>query len=369
MKLTRRLLKLLNRVFDKDPQQFLALRLRYDGQMRWEISDATLTTSVVGGSGLPLSVDLRQFTVSQLVSHLAAQPGYRIEYATTGADAQLGARVLLDGSGDQDLSNGDHLTGYSSVLWAFLESFAAELREAAEQIAQMLRQMSIRTAEDVWLDELGDYYGVPRLAGESDGAYGPRLIAEVLRPRSNNVAIAQAIRSWTGQETSVSDVMEWIPEFPVHDASITYNGAFDHQSGARPVYALFDVVYGYDIENGGSIAEFQSAVEGVIERLRAAGTFLRSLNLSGSTLQDTGPTPTDDSAMPLAVAPVLTDALTAPQDTSLVLAQQFLGLADVADPGDDNGLTLTISAAVHHDGLRTHNGAVGYFGGVVVEAV
>lgn len=370
MKLTARLLKLLHRVFDKDPHSFLALRLRYAGAMRWAVQDGVLTTTVTGGPGAALSVDLRQYTLSQLVAFLAAQPGYTVAYADTGNNAQLGARVLLDASGDQAASNGDHLYGYTSVLWAYLETMASELDAAADQIAEMLRQLSLKTASDVWLDELGGYYGVPRLVNESDAAYAPRLIAEVLRPRSNNIAIAQAIKEWTGQTTVVTDVASWAPQTLLYNNTFTHNSAHNHDAAPTAVYALFDVQYGYDLENGGSLADFQAAVSGVVSRLRASGTFLRSLSLSGSLLQDEFPgAPTDLSDMPLVVAPALSDDEVAGTDTSLAFTGAYLGLADDAAAGSDDGISLSITGTMTYNGLRLYDGSIGHWSTTFSETV
>lgn len=360
MKITQRLLSYLNRVFDKDPHEFLALRLQYAGAMTWTVKDATLTTKVTTGPGLSLTVDLTQYTIAQLATFLAAQPGYSVVYLDASTNAQLGARVLIDGTASITDSNGDHITGYSSVLFALLESIGSELRNARLQLTEMLNQMSTRTASDVWLDELGGYYGIPRLASEPDAAYGPRIIAEVLRPRTNNVAIEQAIKTFTGQATKVTDVVTFIAAFPVYDGSITHNSTFTYNSTAATRYGLFDVQYGYDLENGGSFAVFQATITALIGRLRAAGTQLRSLTLTGSTLSDIGPTPTDDSPMILVVAPSLTDPLTAPTESLALVTAMPLADALASPPADTGSLTVTPS--FFYTGLRRYDGAITHAG-------
>src|SRR3546814_4396237 len=105
--------------------------------------------------------------------------------------------------------------------------------------------MSTKTAQGEWLDELGGYYGVPRIQGENDASYGPRIIAEVLRPRGNNVAMEAAIKVYTGQDAKVTDVTLYGDPFPRYDATIRYDGtrSEEHtselQSLMRISYAVF----------------------------------------------------------------------------------------------------------------------------------
>ena len=59
----------------------------------------------------------------------------------------LSAVVLVEGSGDQGQSNGDHITGFTSLLWVLLSGYADEVLGAREQVRQALLQMVIGTAE------------------------------------------------------------------------------------------------------------------------------------------------------------------------------------------------------------------------------
>lgn len=367
MLITQKLLSYLNRVFDKDPDQFLALRLSYDGPMSWRVQNAVLTTTVLDGSGGPLEIDLADYTVASLADYLADQPGYSVLYVDGSEFSQLSARTLIDAGADIATSNGDHLYGYTNVLWAFFEAVGNELMHAKDQIAQMLRQMSTRTAADMWLDELGGYYGVPRLAGELDGSYGPRIVAEVLRPRENNVAIEAAIKSFTGQDTVVTDVLEWSGTFPLYDGAITHNGSEVHNSVASPIYNLFDVQYGYDLINGGSFSEFQQVLVDLIERLRAAGTHLRALSLIGSRLDDTYTSPpTDDASME--VGAVLADTFAGEASETLAALVRMDGLVDLAAAGWDDA-AMDVSYSTTYNGLRLHNGITLYQSGETVGEV
>lgn len=364
MRLTKKLLKFLSRVYDKDPKPFLALRLNYAGTMSWRIEDARLTTTVVGGPGGNLSVDLTQYTVAGLVNYLAAQPGYSIPYADSGELSMLGARVLLDGANTPAASNGDHLYGYTNVLWAYYEAFARELMAARVAIVEMLKQLSTKTASDVWLDELGAMYGVPRLASELDEQYGPRIIAEVLRPRGNNVAMEMALKAYTGQDTKVTDAIAWTASYPLYDGVIDHDGSEDYNSAADPIYGLFDVEYGYDLLNGGDFASFQANVIALIDRIRDAGTHLRALVLGGSQLEDTLTAPTEDAEF--IAQPLLEDTADAPTEES-TLSGEILGMDDYLTQ-ETEAETVVERYALTYSGLRTFNGGAPHMGGGFVSS-
>lgn len=364
MRLTQKLLSFLNRVFDKDPAPFLALRLRYDGGMTWRVADGVLTTTVTGGSGEDLVVDLSQYRIGELINHLAAQPGYEIAYGDQTTLSLLSALVLMDGSGDIDKSNGDHLYGYTSILWSYLEAQASELQAAAAQIPEALAQMSTKTAQGEWLDELGDYYDVPRIQGENDASYGPRIIAEVLRPRGNNVAMQAAIKIFTGQDALVTDVTLYGDTFPLYDGAIQHNGLWQYNAEAQPIYGLFDVQYGYDFINGGDITQFHEIVRGLVGRLRDAGTHLRSLQLRGSDLVDTFTSPPNDGGpIQWQAGAAFVDTLDAPSDPQFDLAGSLGAMSDsFVVPLD--GVGLKISYDYRYNGVRSYDGTIAYMGGI-----
>lgn len=365
MRLTEKLLSLIHRAIKKDPAKFIALRLQYvSGAMTWRVWDGVLTTDVSGGPGQGLTVDLKQYNITQLVNYLASQPGYTVVYMAGPEFTQLSAKVLLDGSGDIATSNGDILYGYTNVLYSYLEAMAVELDAAEKQVVEAIKQMSTKTASNEWLDEIGGYYGVPRLVSEADSLYGPRIIAEVLRPRGNNVAIEAAIKAYTGQSAKVTDVVVYTSPTPAYNGAITHNAAATHNATSKPAYGLFDVQYGYDLISGGSITEFANTVRSLIGRLRDAGTHLRALTLTGSSLTDAFPSaPTDGSSVQdLAVAATLTDTLTAPVDGTLAMASVMAGLTDsMTAPTEDTALNIAYS--VNYNGVRTYNGAVPHAAG------
>lgn len=368
MRLTKKLLTFLNdAVFDLDPGQYLALRLQYSGQgMTWTVQDGVLTTAPAGGQGVPLTVVLADYTIAQLVQYLAAQTGYSVVYADRSAYADLSALVLLDATGNIAASNGDHLYGYTNENWSYLEANANELQQAEAQAGNAIQQMSTTTAQDMWLDVLGKYFGVPRMQGEPDSSYGPRIIAEVLRPRSNNIALEMAITAYTTQNTSVTDVIEYGPTFPLYNGAIAHNSEWHYNANPKPIYGLFDVEYGYDLINGGDPTMFAQTVISIIARYRAAGTQLRNLILvGGSTLRDTLTSPTDGGALGFAITGTYADALTPPADPYFEISASIGSFIDMLTaPMDAEAITITYG--YRHNGVRHYNSAIYHMSGEVV---
>lgn len=364
MRLTQKLIGYLNRVFDKSARPVLALRISHvAGGLTWTIQDGVLTL-VVGDSGFILSdtlssssasvgetfdlgftqvssdtvsgwaggtivLDLSLYTVRSLAAYIETLDGFSVEYLDdTGEVADLSARVLLDGSGRQADSNGDHLYAYTSLLWVYLEPIAAELKQAANQIDILAHQMVVQTAEGQWLDELGGYYSCDRDDGEQDQAYALRIIASIGKPAGNNVAIEAAINTITGGlRAQVIDA-----------AAQAFTSPY-----AGTSYGLFDVVYDIDLEGTDDINAYTSRVTAIVEALRDAGTHMKSILISGRL---------DDSYNTLARA---SDALSAISvgigfEDSAALVQRmhngaYLRDGSIAYNSGAESLTLTLTVS------------------------
>jgi hypothetical protein len=324
MKLTQKLLGSIYRAFSKDANAYLALRINYSGgAFVWTVEDGFLTG--MSGSTQLFSFDLSQYTLSTLAAALAAVPGITVPYLTSG-NTSLSARVLIDASGDQSQSNGDHLMAYSSTLWALLEPFASELVAAALQIKQALLQMSLTTATAEWVDEWGGYFNVPREKDEIDAAYASRIIMEVLRPRGNNVAIESALFELLGQKVTVTDLY------------VATN------SMSPQVLGLFDVQAGYDLLGADDVNAYTTMVKARIETLRDAGMHLNSFALVGSTLTDTGFNGSDGG-----------NAIAANVGIPTIVEPT------IPMPGDSGSIHWT--QATVYDGTRTFNGEINYSSG------
>lgn len=210
-------------VFDNAPGAELALRVRHAGGAVWVIADEVMT---VTAGALERSYSLVDFTVGTLAAALSTD-GF--EVPTIAQEWQhRSALVLAEGRGDQGESNGDHIHAFTSLLWVLLSGYVIEVREAEYQVGQALRQMSITTAEGEWLDLWGTLYGVPRLLGELDPAYVPRIEKEVFRIRVSVGGIEQAILDATGWDVRIQE--PWKEVFTLDQSTLSgpdriYDGA------------------------------------------------------------------------------------------------------------------------------------------------
>ena len=262
---------------------------------RW-VSSAAMTTWIESPAWNS------SITIGELAAYLTLQAGYTVQSANNGL-LDLSALALLDGDGDQDASNGDYLMAYGSLMRAWLDAEAVELEQARIAITEMLRQMTVTTAESEWLDELGGYYAVPRNFGETDGRYGPRIITEVLRPRGNNICIEDAISaavdrySVTVTDSPVTTITTWWRA----DGTTTAIG--DRQAGSiqRSHYGQFDVVSGFDLMSGEPISDMMDRVRAVVEKFRDAGTRMRQLSISGG-IEDSSTQPADENTFSLSIS-------------------------------------------------------------------
>jgi hypothetical protein len=287
------LLGFLNRVFDKDPHQFLALRVDYSGGMlTWTIADGVLTITS-SDTVVNVSVALSGYTLLTLAGYLAGQDGLQISALPSDGSSALSALVLVEGTGTTNQPNGDGIFAYTSLLWAYMGACANELVAVQAAIAAMPLEMSTTTADGEWLDFIGNMFGILRLPGEMDQSYGPRIPAEVVAPLSNGIAIQQAITNSTGQPCTITDVVEYGPAVPEFNAAINFDGSHDFNAAPEAIYCLFDCLVGYNMLNGPDPASFEAQITAQINRLRAAGTYLRNLTLTGSQMNEAVVPPAD----------------------------------------------------------------------------
>lgn len=290
MLLTQKLLRLLNSVFDKDARAFTAFRIRHEsGRLRWRIEDHVLTGSV---DGVELfEVALTGYTIRTLLEHLATLPGVTVVSRVSSEQLGLSAGALMDQSGDQASSNGDQVQAFTSLLWAYLEAMAIELREARRQIDEALLQMSAKTAEAEWLDEWGGYFGITRRADEGDQAYARRIIADTLRPKGNNIAIEEAIIELLGNyDASVVDApMAEAVSYWRADGFLRADGSKQAAVVVRQHYGQFDVVAGFDLMSPEPLDEVAARIRRAVDGFRDAGTRMRQMSIAGRIEDAAGP--------------------------------------------------------------------------------
>lgn len=278
--LLTKLLRRLNSPFNKDPVAFAAVTVMHaSGALNWWVRDGTLSMAQAGGVGGPLSIDLSTVTCASLAAYINAQPGYAASGPSDPALAALSATALIRRSGTAAAAIPAVIQGYTSNLWAYLSACADQIIAVRVAIAGMIEQMNVLTAVGEWLDLWGSYFGIPRLAAETDTAYAPRMVAQVLEPRSNNEAIASALTKATGQKCTVVDTFCFGLTTPLYNNIWTYNGAEYYNATAQIWYGVFDVTINYSSSSGVTLAQYTADVTALINQLRAAGTHLRILTV------------------------------------------------------------------------------------------
>ena len=281
-KLTQKVISYFHRVFDKDTHNQLAFRIQYNGSgLTWSVLNGVMSLVAVGGTGTSQSFNIANFKIGDLANFIASLPGYSIPYRDTSAYSLLSALALIDQNGDVNVSNGDHVYGYTNPLWAWLDSNSSELGTAKTQISNALLQMNTGSAQDEWLDYHGGFYKEPRLQDEQDHNYSPRIIAGVIQPRGNNVAIATAIQSIAlgAQVVRVIDAIDDVSVAITYNGDILYNGSafYDAGQGPNSTYGFFDVDFSYDFSGAVSESTYFSQIFTTVQAFRDAGTQLRTI--------------------------------------------------------------------------------------------
>lgn len=290
MKLVTKLLDYIHSAFDKSPSSFVAFRARHlSDAFRYQVSDNVLTG--FDGQVQLFTVDLTEHTLFSLVAYLDSQDGITVIYAADSDQLQLSACILIDGESAQAESNGDCFNAYTSLLWLWLNAISIQLSEAKQQISNMLDQTEIPTAGDEWLDEWGGYFGVMRNGVEVDADYSRRIIAEVTRPRGNNIAIEIAIASAIGGfRTSVVDApLTTVTSGLLRDGLTHYDSRHQHGPTQRSFYGQFDVTSAFDITSSESLAGLSARIRATVDKFRDAGTHMRQLQLTGAMSDTASP--------------------------------------------------------------------------------
>ena len=225
-----------DRVFDKDPHGVLAMRVQHADGCAWTVADGVLT---VMAGGARRTYALQTLTLGQLAARLRAD-GFTVVNANREIE-HLSAFTLVEGSGIQGQTNGDHLTAYSSLLWVLQNAYAPELRHAQYQIGEALRQMVLPQSEQEWLDLWGTLYGVSRpQAGDtgiptgstprpdgsaSDDEYSQYIPEEIFRLRVNPLAIEDTIKRKTGLDVQIYE--PWKDLFILSESRLDDHRMFD----------------------------------------------------------------------------------------------------------------------------------------------
>jgi hypothetical protein len=268
------------RAISPDPRAETAMTIRHAAGGTWSIAAGVLTIQATGVAATTLP--LASHTITSLAAAVTAA-GWTAPQISAAWQAR-NALCLVEAAGTAAAGVAVPLEATNSIAFALFGAYAAALRDAQAVAQDAPRQIDLATAEGIWLDQLGTLYGVPRKPGELDAPYATRVVAEVLRPRANNLAMAAIVAEATGRAARIVDVTLYDNPVPVYDGAALHNGAFTHNASARRIYGAFDCDLDYDPAVDGSPAQVDARVRAIIAPLKAGGTVLRRVNLRSDTL-------------------------------------------------------------------------------------
>lgn len=194
-----KLLSHLYSALNKAPNPVICLRVNHPDGFAWSVDGGTLTASTEAGDSLGV-FNLSDYTLTGLAEALQAA-GCSIIYENHDVNHRSAA-ALMAGAGKQSASNGDCLQVFDSLLWSILDAYSLELDEASDNVDQAVNQLYLDSADGLWLDFWGEYFGLRR-GTRTDAEYRKYLIDETLRPRSNKFAILKAVQDLTGETIDI----------------------------------------------------------------------------------------------------------------------------------------------------------------------
>ena len=98
----------------------------------------------------------------------------------------------------------------NGVLQQLLEAIGSVIDRAHQDGTDAIAQLNLLSSSAGWLDQWGDLYKVPRLVGESDVLYAPRIISQVIRPRSQWMAIEQIVEESFNLTIQIRDLYPFL---------------------------------------------------------------------------------------------------------------------------------------------------------------
>lgn len=105
-------------------------------------------------------------------------------------------------------------------------------------------QYSLKTATGVWLEEYGEWFGVPRLKCETDESYRKSILNSVLKPKLTIDAIEDAIRPLLDDPTRPIFVDEMFNHIARYNIA-KFSGTHKYQDSARYRHSVISIQTGF----------------------------------------------------------------------------------------------------------------------------
>ncbi|EIW6162704.1 hypothetical protein MF451_003701 [Salmonella enterica subsp. enterica serovar Saintpaul] len=194
-----RLLGHLHRaVFDTTADEVVAFYLDGPAGSRWVAANEFFDITFADGS--TLHYDLNNFTMAQFSRQLAAD-GMTVS-RFNDATMNFAGITMLELEGEAGKNN--PIVLYKDILHSIFGAYSREIRSAQDNVKESFKELNIQTANDGFLDEWGDMFGVPRDT-RTDDEYGVYIPAEAFRLRVNSIAIEKAVKDITGYDITLSE--------------------------------------------------------------------------------------------------------------------------------------------------------------------
>lgn len=200
-------------VYSRDPRPVNAIRWSVDpgvGSAYMTIAGATvalvmtkvdttnrqLEYNIADQSGsIPTLNDFKTWLNSSLTSFFPS--GVSVTWDSGFDDHYDSALRLLEGFYDSTLQVA------TSINYLQMRVMALVFDQLASDTANMFSHLSVGGAEGMWLEWIGDFYGVRKMTDEDPEGYRRRVLRSLAQPKENNVAIANLV----SQSFGVADVL------------------------------------------------------------------------------------------------------------------------------------------------------------------
>ncbi|EDY2030048.1 hypothetical protein GTB64_004490 [Salmonella enterica] len=224
-------------VFDTSPDEVVAFYVDGPTGYRWDAKDEFF--DVYDAKGTLNRIDLNNHTIGSLVLELTAA-GLKVTRLNLDVRNFSGITMLeLKGEAGEP----QPIILYKDILHAIFGAYSREVRSAQTAVTEGIKQLYIPSANDGFLDDWGNLFGVPR-ADLDDAKYAPKIPAEAFRLRVNSYAIEKAVKDLTGYEIQIEE--PWRDIFTLDSSILSgtdkfYNGTDTGYFLVQPVsYSAVD---------------------------------------------------------------------------------------------------------------------------------
>lgn len=230
-----RLLGHLHRaVFDTTPDEIVAFYLDGPAGSSWvavnEFFDITFA------DGTTKHYNLNDYTIIQFTRQLT-KDGMQVSRLNTTYMNFAGITMLeLKGTAGKP----NPVTLYKDILHAIFGAYSREIRSAQDNVQEAFKELDIQTANDEFLDDWGEMFGIPRDA-RTDADYGQYIPKEAFRVRVNSIAIEMAVKDITGYDITLEE--PWRDVFMLDQSAMSSMSRF-YDGNTTSYYQVLPVASG-----------------------------------------------------------------------------------------------------------------------------